>query len=360
MTGKSKDFVFLLGAGASVESGIPASGMMIDEIESLLKTDTSWKEFLDLYHHIKSAIYYSAGLKGRFERDVPYNIETLVNTIYELERNEDHPLYPFIAAWNSRLVSLAGDGFARAKQFRRLILERLKNWVLPWNTSLSEYYRGLIQLQRDLNFPVRIFSLNYDMCVERLSSLDFRVETGFEGVGSQYKWDWERFEESDTGPPLPEIYLYKLHGSINWTRDADRNLICLEHPQGINPEDMEIIFGRDFKLEAADPYLFYAYELRKFSLLARMIITIGYGFSDDHINKILAQALSNTDRRLLIISRCNDDAESKTWKDHVRDLLRAKTEQVIVQPGTAKEFLETTELSKQLLDLIPIPADSPF
>lgn len=359
MTGKSKDIVFLLGAGASVEADIPASGMMIDKIEALLKTDARWMDCQALYHHIKSAIYYSAGLKGRFEKDVAYNIETLVNTIYELERNEEHPLYPFIAAWNSRLVSLAGDGFGKAKHFRRLILEVLKNWVLPWNTSRSEYYRGFIQLQRDLNFPIRVFSLNYDLCVERLSSLEVRVETGFEGIGSQYKWDWERFEESDTGPPLPEIYLYKLHGSINWTRDSDRNLICLEHPQGIQPEDMEIIFGRDFKLEAADPYLFYAYELRKFSLLARMIVTVGYGFGDDHINKILAQTLNNTDRRLLIVSRCGDD-ESKEKKEEVIKLLRAKPEQIVVRNGTAKEFLETSDLAKELLELIPVPADSPF
>src|SRR5437588_4934147 len=121
MTGKSKDIVFLLGAGASAEAESPASGTMIHEIETLLKTDAGWTDCQALYHHIKSAIYYSAGLKGRFEKDVAYNIETLVNTIYELERNEEHPLYPFIAAWNSRLVSLAGDGFVKAKHFRRLI-----------------------------------------------------------------------------------------------------------------------------------------------------------------------------------------------------------------------------------------------
>jgi len=360
MTGKSKDLVFLLGAGASVEAGIPASGMMIDEIETLLRNDPRWKKFLDLYHHIKSAIYYSAGLKGRFERDVQYNIETLVNTIYELERNEEHPLYPFIAAWNSRLVSLSGDGFGKAMEFRRLILVRLKKWVAPQDTSGPQYYRGLIQLQRDLNFPIRIFSLNYDLCVERLSSPDFRVETGFEGVGSQYKWDWERFEESDSGPTLPEIYLYKLHGSINWTRDRERNLISLEQTEGIEPEEMEIIFGRDFKLEAADPYLFYAYELRKFSLLARMIVAVGYGFGDDHINKILAQALTDTERRLLIISRC-DDSESRIGKEsQVAKLLRAKDGQVIVRNGSAKEFFEGTDLAKEILQLIPLPTDSPF
>src|SRR5947209_19561741 len=99
MSSRSSDIIFLAGAGASVEAGIPASATMIDKIQGLLKDDTEWREFRDLYHHVKSAIYFSAGLKGKFNSDVNYNIETLVNALYELEKNEEHQLYPFIASW---------------------------------------------------------------------------------------------------------------------------------------------------------------------------------------------------------------------------------------------------------------------
>ena len=85
MSSRSKDIIFLLGAGASAEAGIPTSGEMISKIEALLTDDDEWKQFLELYHHIKSAIHYAAGLKGLFNNAVPYNIETLVNTLYELE-----------------------------------------------------------------------------------------------------------------------------------------------------------------------------------------------------------------------------------------------------------------------------------
>src|SRR5207302_745367 len=169
-----KDIIFLLGAGASVEADIPASGEMIDKIEDLLRNDAEWKPYLRLYDHIKSSIYYSAGLKGLFQTDVPYNIETLVNTLYELERNEEHPLYPFIASWNSRFVALAQTDFLNVKQFRRLILRKLKSWMSPDEISRANYYRGLISLQRDINFPIQLFSLNYDLCVERLNAIDFR------------------------------------------------------------------------------------------------------------------------------------------------------------------------------------------
>ena len=126
---------------------------MIREIEGLLKGNPDWREHLNLYHHVKSAIYYSEGLKGTFGDGVLYNIEVLVNSLYELERNEEHPLYPFIASWNSRFVSLAGPGFENVMRFRRLILKELKKWMCPENASKGDYYRGLVRIQNDLNYP---------------------------------------------------------------------------------------------------------------------------------------------------------------------------------------------------------------
>jgi hypothetical protein len=316
---------------------------------------------LPLYHHIKSAIHYAAGLKGLFKEGVSYNIETLVNTLYELERNEEHPLYPFIASWNSRLVALASGDFAKVREFRRLILKQLKKWVSPDDTSLADYYKGFCRSQQGLNFSLRIFSLNYDLCVERLNSHEFRVETGFGGVGPKFPWDWERFEDSDSGPPPPQAYLYKLHGSINWKRDNAKNLFCLEQTEGIQPEDMEVIFGRDFKLEAADPYLFYIYEFRKCSLEAKLIVAIGYGFGDNHIDKILSQALSNDNaRRLLVVSNCTNVDKQNEKVAEVKKRLGAKDSQVVAVQGTAKDFLEKPDLHNELLSQIPPPAGSPF
>jgi len=355
-----KDIIFLLGAGASVEAQIPASGEMIDKIEHLLKTDEKWKTYRALYDHIKSAIYYAAGLKGLFPPDVQYNIETLVNTLYELERNEEHPLYPFIASWNSRFVSLAEAEFARVKEFRREILTKLKNWMSPDDTSKANYYRGLVTLQRDINFPIQLFSLNYDLCVERLNNNDFRIETGFAGIGPQFTWDWERFEEVDNGPPAPEVYLYKLHGSINWKRDESKNLYCVEQTEGIPAESMQLIFGREFKLEAADPYLFYAYQLRRFSLQAKLIVSLGYGFGDEHVNEILAQALRReATTRLYVVGNCDkpDCIESK--RQHVSSTLDVNVDQILVHEGKTKQFFETNNLKNLLVDQI-VPGDSEF
>ena len=360
MSTRSTDIMFLFGAGASVEAEIPASATMIREIEGLLKDNPDWLEHLDLYHHVKSAIYYSAGLKGTFGDGVLYNIEVLVNSLYELERNEEHPLYPFIASWNSRFVNLAGPGFENVMRFRRLILKELKKWMCPENASKSDYYAGLVRIQNDLNYPLRVFSLNYDGCVERLDRERFRVEAGFGGYGTDHIWDWERFEHSDIGSnPLPQVFLYKIHGSIDWKRDAAQNLYRVEQIERVEPDRMEIIFGRDFKLEAADPYLFYAYEFRRFCLLSKLIVIIGYSFSDLHINKMLVQALRRRGPATLC-RRSLREGRDRAEEDRVGPAIGVAADRILPQQWSAKSFLENPKLTQLILDHVPKSADSPF
>jgi hypothetical protein len=353
----------LLGAGTSAEAGIPTSVDMIGKIEAMLIKQERWSEFCKLYNQIKSSIYYSAGLRGHFNNQFNYNIEVLVNTLYELERNEEHPLYPFIAAWNSRFVALAHADFSGVKDFRRLILVALKKWMCPEDTSFGDYYRGLVTLQRDLNFPLPVFSLNYDLCVERLVDRDFRVETGFPGFGAKNNWDWQRFEVSDQDPG-PQILLYKIHGSINWKRDdSTKQLFSVEQVENIDPDRMEIIFGRDFKLDAADPYLFYAYEFRRYILIAKLIVVIGYGFGDTHINKMLTQGIKDDRNRVLyVVNKCNGGSLDEKILDivHRLDLGEGEKQQVRVIDRAAKQFLETPDLAKILLETIPKNPDSPF
>jgi hypothetical protein len=357
----SKDIVFLLGAGASAEAGIPVSAKMIEHVQKLLKQG-EWARYDALYNHVKSAIHFSAGLKGQFGGDVQFNIETLVNTLIELERNEEHPLYPFIAAWSSRFVALAGHDFRQVRDFRRQILLALKKWMCPEDVNKSSYYRGLITLQQDLTHPLRIFSLNYDLCVERLNQAEFRVETGFEDYGPDHPWTWERFEDSNN--LAPQIFLYKLHGSINWKRSPEtKKLFCVDQIESVDADSMEVIFGRDFKLEAGDPYLFFLYKFRDFTLLAKLIVTLGYGYGDAHINEMLTQSLRNDPaRRLLVVQRCAP-SESNAKKNEILGRLElgaTEEEQVTVHPGSTKEILETPNLAKLLAGSIPEGQDVPF
>ena len=360
---RSEDIIFLLGAGASAEAEIPTSANMIQSIEALLRDDSGWQPFLTLYNHVKSAIHYQAGLRGEFGDGVSFNIETLVNALYELERNELHPLYPFIASWNSRFVALAGPGFDRVRDFRRMILKELKKWMCPEDPSKGDYYSGFARLQKDLNYPLHVFSLNYDLCIERLTKADFRVESGFAGHGPNNVWDWERFESPSAEAP-PQILLYKLHGSINWKRNrATKELFSLEQVESVEPDLMEVIFGRDFKLEAADPYLFYAYAFRHGTLNAKLIVVVGYGFGDSHINKMLTQGVrKDTCRRVLVVRNCAQE-KIDTSQEEIGNRLDLNTEEkqrLVLYPSTAKAFLENSTLKQILQENMPPEQEAPF
>src|SRR5205823_2225812 len=102
---KRDEILVLLGAGASVEAGIPASRDMVSRIEKLLQDE--WSQYRDLYNFVKSSIHYLDGIKGRFDAST-FNIEQLVSTLDELRRGDEHPLYPFVGAWVPKLYELAG------------------------------------------------------------------------------------------------------------------------------------------------------------------------------------------------------------------------------------------------------------
>jgi len=248
-----------------------------------------------------------------------------------------------------------------------VILGALKKWMCVEYVAKANYYKGLCTLQQDLNYPLHVFSLNYDLCVERLNLSHgggFRVEPGFADYGPDNPWDFVRFADLDlSNSPPTHILLYKLHGSINWKRDQTKNLFAVDQIESVDEDEMEIIFGRDFKLEAADPYLFFAYEFRRFTLLTRLIVAIGYGFGDLHINKMLTQSLRNDpERRLLVIQNCKMDGVSARQSEIAKklDLDCDRMSQVLVREGSAKEFLETPDLAPQLIEMIPASKEAGF
>ena len=354
MVSRSNDVIVLLGAGASAKAGIPVSRKMIDDIEEFLRVRLDWQNFAELYHFVKCSIVYAASL--RREKDIAgsYNVETLVHTLTEIEKGQAHPIYPFVSDWKSQLLALVGPGFQTVSAFREKIVDQLKAWVQPESKTKAKYYEGLKRLKNDLNFPLKIFSLNYDMCVEWLATDDFRVEAGFEPRGEELVWDWRRFDEANPNREDVQIYLYKMHGSINWKRDENDNLLAVDYTgSNIAAMKLPIIFGRDFKLEADDPYLFYAFEFRRSTLESKLILTVGYGFGDAHINKMISQAIrANANRRIVVVGHSKPE-ECEAKAKAVAGRLGVDVSRVSVLPGSAEDFLLQATIAKTVIGLVP-------
>lgn len=329
---KEESILLLLGAGASVDAGIPHAGEMTNDIEKKVSTESDYSEFKELYNYLKSSIIYQRGLIGDFNNRV-VNIEDLLNVTSELKKKDRNQLYPFIGAWSTHLIRVAGDNFDRVDSLDKKIREQLLKWVNIPRFNDAKYFMGLGRLANEIGGAIRVFTLNYDLCVEKaLGAEGIDIELGFDSVTGE--WEASKFDRNDERSI--QMYLYKLHGSVDWERDKEQGNILKKCDNPCHVPDL--IFGTASKLESIDPYLFYVHEFRRYSLeqSLKLIITVGYSFSDDYLNKLIRQAVSKNNLiRVVVIS---PTAQEKY--DEVTKKLGIKKEFVLPFNYAAKEFFE--------------------
>ena len=340
---RSEDIVFLLGAGASYKAGIPISKEMVEKVELLLNENDDWKEFRDLYFYLKSSILYSKGIFGEFDNS-SFNIENLLVIISNLKEKDKNPIYPFIGSWDLRLIDLAGKDFTSLKEFDHKIREELINWVSPPQYTKANYYNGFLSLKNEITQILKVFTLNYDLCFEKVLGESI-VETGF-GDGSE--WHYSNFD-LESNPK--DFYLYKLHGSINWYINEETKK--LNKNENIQLRDPQLIFGTEHKLQSIDPYFYYSSELRKASLESKLILSIGYSFEDNYINGILSQAIKSRDSiTLMSVQPLYDTKESELKAKFQGKLELENDSQIVIEDKYAEIFLEKNMTKNYLVQYI--------
>ncbi len=298
---KENNIIFLIGAGCSKEADIPISNEMVSKLQDKLSAEPDWKKYQDLYFYLKSSIEYSEGIFGNFESS--FNIEKLLIVMAQLEQRDKNIFYPFIGSWNIRLPEVAGDNFEKITELKRLINRELYEWVTPKDLiEKASYYSGFKRLSNEIGKPLKIFSLNYDQCFEKVIGED-DVNQGFDP--KTFEWQQSNFEADNL------FKLYKLHGSINWYSDKHTGKLMYSNHPVLNPE---LIFGIDTKLRSSDPYLYFTSEFRG-ALLSqdcKLIVTIGYSYADDYINNLISQALiNNPSRKVLNITKSENENNLK-------------------------------------------------
>lgn len=355
----NEDVIVLLGAGASCEAGLAPSIKMMERLEADLQKGGKWDDYAELYTAVKSAILYGHALEGKPLAGL--NIEEFVNVLNELVQCKKHTIYPFIASWNMELMEYAGPNFCKIKKFKdEIVKELVSDWIFLRNASDAEYYKGLLEFAKSYAKGLRVFSLNYDLCVECGCGKE-NVYRGFEPDKNGVKtWDDRNFQQDTINEPM---LLYKLHGSVDWSRDSKGRLM---HDDFFNPNNdadtYELIFGTSNKMRYEDPYLFYLSTFRKHALEAKLLIAIGYSFNDKHINKIIEQA---TRRKLASIIHvtspsCDENAESKLVSERLQLGGCGTPVNLAVYPIGAKAFLQRELTVENVAKYIPGEGDIPF
>jgi SIR2-like domain len=177
---------------------------------------------------------------------------------------------------------------------------------------------------------LHIFTTNYDRLIEHgLDMIGARPIDRFVGALTP-RFRASRFEvdihysplggRGDARPLEGVVRLTKLHGSIDWQalgRDIVRKAMPFGDKGSINPEDADrlMVFPNAAKdIETA--FYPYAELFRDFSTAVcrpnAALVTYGYGFGDDHVNRIVRDMLSLPSTHLVVISY--DDAAGRIPK----------------------------------------------
>ncbi|MEW4525958.1 SIR2 family protein [Vibrio cholerae] len=151
-------------------------------------------------------------------------------------------------------------------------------------------YNHLVSWVNGINrdYAVEIFTTNYDLLLEEAME---RSRTpyfdGFTGAKSAF-FDPSTISSNDL--PSRWIRLWKLHGSINWSRNGKGEVIRLQ-----GKEDGSMVYPSHIKYDQTQsaPFSSMFERLKRFLLEPdSLLITTGFSFADAHITAKLDECLS--------------------------------------------------------------------
>ena len=144
--------------------------------------------------------------------------------------------------------------------------------------------------------PVEIFTLNYDLLMEfAFEKLGMPYFDGFTGVyEGRFRPDLVDGTTSAGAEVIPNFFhrLWKMHGSVSWTRNTDGDIVRRGNSEGA--ADVAAIHPSESKYEESRraPFVILQDRLRR-SLFEpeTLLVTAGYSFGDDHINEVIFDAI---------------------------------------------------------------------
>lgn len=186
--------------------------------------------------------------------------------------------------------------------------------------TYQRFYQKVALRNKDLS-RISVFTTNNDIYNETaLDSMNIHYVNGFGGGLHKYfnpaLFNYTYSKRMDLSvdkyePVENMVYLYKIHGSVNWVYDGNSQNFFFnikEEPKldEYNPDNNVIIYPTPTKQNKSlgAPYVDLFRELQHKLLEHNTVLfVIGYSFSDQHVNDILYRALAtNTTINVFIIN----------------------------------------------------------
>lgn len=235
------------------------------------------------------------------------------------------------------------------------------------NRHHSDFLRK-ITARKPSDPRVQLYTTNYDTLFEQaamqagltvIDGFTFSNPRKFSGVNFDYDIVYrERSRIKSDESFIPNVFqLLKVHGSIDWWKDKDETIYQKEGVK--NPC---IIYPASDKYESSyeQPYIeliaHFQQTLRKEGTL---LIVIGFGFKDKHLQSIIKEAVyQNPHFHLLIVCYGQDGEGNETGilpenaSDYIRGEDMKVPSNVSVLFSTFKDFVEAYPLNQSYSDII--------
>ena len=206
----------------------------------------------------------------------------------------------------------------------------------------KRFYQKVSLRNKDLS-RINVFTTNNDLFTETaLDSININYINGFNGGLKKYFnpafFNYSFSKRMDTSidkyePVENMIYLYKLHGSINWIEDNRNTNSFFDISEVVSESEIQynenvniLIYPTPAKQDKSlgSPYTELFREFQKKLLEQHSVLfIIGYGFNDSHVNNIIHQALATNSSMNVVIfkeftdtiklSKIDDSRVFKIW-----------------------------------------------
>ena len=271
-----------------------------------------------------------------------------------------------------------GSEFTDSKEDKKLVTHFIKDTeeiirdevsFLSEEDSVSVHAELLRRIARRSNRKVRtkIFTTNYDLCFEYAARQGrYVVIDGFSHTSPQifdsiyFSYDIvKRDANPDSHDFISNLFhLYKLHGSIDWTKNAKTNELVRE----AGTKNPVLMYPRNTKYELAfeQPYL---EMMSAFQAAIRQpetaLLIVGFGFNDNHIAEpILSAIRSNLNLKVVICDPMLAPTEEPPKEGAAKTNVHISKIRCLIENGDARLSLINGTFEELVPELPDIAAET--
>lgn len=167
-------------------------------------------------------------------------------------------------------------------------------WKPSYQSQVREIYGIVFEFLKKHSDSIRIFTTNYDRILEEFCHFhgDYQLVDGFDRNPPHSEISrWAGKFDIEKSKGLTNVYLYKLHGSLNWKEHIDHGIIKTNEESKSSDSN----FKRNLVVmptlspkeeEEAEPFRSIISEFMNYLDKADACIVIGFSFRDQRINEI--------------------------------------------------------------------------